>query len=253
MYDVADGLEAAPDAVVQCNLLSVPEMEGGKTPTTPTISSIIAGVQCQEAVETTARPADHQRTRMGLPRASAPKPTRSNISANPTASATKFSRRSSRWMRAFRPSPPESFWRRRGAGWALAHIWSSPAKSLKNSSVHNAATKSGCSHRSERSPRPRSFCPVCRTVRRDVKTFFQIKGDEDFLGLPLAKIGVPPFDIVIARHGTAVVGLEMGADAASVLGELAGGEALRMGVTPKQAPAVTVVPASPPGRCEMPI
>ena len=26
-------------------------MEGGKTPTTPTISSIIAGVQCQEAVK----------------------------------------------------------------------------------------------------------------------------------------------------------------------------------------------------------
>ena len=34
-----------------CNLLSRAEMEGGKTPTTPTISSIIAGVQCQEAVK----------------------------------------------------------------------------------------------------------------------------------------------------------------------------------------------------------
>src|SRR6185503_16192219 len=34
-----------------CNLLSRPEMEGGKTPTTPTISSIIAGVQTQEAVK----------------------------------------------------------------------------------------------------------------------------------------------------------------------------------------------------------
>ena len=34
-----------------CNLLTRPEMEGGKTPTTPTISSIIAGVQCQEAVK----------------------------------------------------------------------------------------------------------------------------------------------------------------------------------------------------------
>src|SRR6185503_16629773 len=34
-----------------CNLLSRPEMEGGKTPTTPTVSSIIAGVQCQEAVK----------------------------------------------------------------------------------------------------------------------------------------------------------------------------------------------------------
>src|SRR5687767_8365808 len=34
-----------------CNLLSRPEMEGGKTPTTPTVSAIIAGVQTQEAVK----------------------------------------------------------------------------------------------------------------------------------------------------------------------------------------------------------
>jgi molybdopterin/thiamine biosynthesis adenylyltransferase/ubiquitin-protein ligase len=34
-----------------CNLLTRDEMETGKTPTTPTISSIIAGVQCQEAVK----------------------------------------------------------------------------------------------------------------------------------------------------------------------------------------------------------
>ena len=34
-----------------CNLLSKSEMVAGKTPTTPTISSVIAGVQCQEAVK----------------------------------------------------------------------------------------------------------------------------------------------------------------------------------------------------------
>src|ERR1700726_4931611 len=34
-----------------CTLLSKSEMEAGKTPKTPTISSIIAGVQCQEAVK----------------------------------------------------------------------------------------------------------------------------------------------------------------------------------------------------------
>lgn len=34
-----------------CNLLSRDEMTTGKTPTTPTISSIIAGVQCQEAIK----------------------------------------------------------------------------------------------------------------------------------------------------------------------------------------------------------
>src|SRR5213079_1632416 len=34
-----------------CNLLSRDQMENGRTPTTPTVSSIIAGVQCQEAVK----------------------------------------------------------------------------------------------------------------------------------------------------------------------------------------------------------
>ncbi|MGN0880344.1 MAG: HesA/MoeB/ThiF family protein, partial [Oligosphaeraceae bacterium] len=34
-----------------CNLLTRDEMEEGKVPTTPTISSVIAGVQCQEAVK----------------------------------------------------------------------------------------------------------------------------------------------------------------------------------------------------------
>ena len=34
-----------------CNLLSREQMQTGHTPTTPTISSIIAGVQCQEAVK----------------------------------------------------------------------------------------------------------------------------------------------------------------------------------------------------------
>src|SRR5439155_17069538 len=34
-----------------CNLLSRQQMEEGKTPTTPTIASVIAGVQCQEALK----------------------------------------------------------------------------------------------------------------------------------------------------------------------------------------------------------
>lgn len=36
---------------MSCNLLALEQDEGGKTPTTPTISSIIAGIQVQEAVK----------------------------------------------------------------------------------------------------------------------------------------------------------------------------------------------------------
>ena len=36
---------------MSCNMLSRQEMEGGKTPTTPTTSSVIAGIQVQEAIK----------------------------------------------------------------------------------------------------------------------------------------------------------------------------------------------------------
>jgi adenylyltransferase/sulfurtransferase len=69
----------------------------------------------------------------------------------------------------------------------------------------------------------RAFCPHCKEIRREVVTFHQIRGDEDFLQKPLAEIGVPPFDILIARDasGARAIGLELSGDATSVLGTLA--------------------------------
>jgi hypothetical protein len=54
-----------------------------------------------------------------------------------------------------------------------------------------------------------------------VITFYKIRGDEAFLDRPLAEIGVPPFDIVIARSRDRAIGLELAGDAAAVLGPLA--------------------------------
>jgi hypothetical protein len=70
-------------------------------------------------------------------------------------------------------------------------------------------------------------CPGCRESRREVRTFHKIVGTEDFLGLPLAQIGVPAFDIVIARNGAEAVGFELGGDASGVLGPLADSEGLQ--------------------------
>jgi hypothetical protein len=53
-----------------------------------------------------------------------------------------------------------------------------------------------------------------------VVTFFKIRGDEAFLNLTLADIGVPPFDIVMARNGTRAIGFELMGDSAQVLGSL---------------------------------
>jgi hypothetical protein len=56
-------------------------------------------------------------------------------------------------------------------------------------------------------------------------TFYKIRGHEPFLDKTLAQIGVPLFDILIARSHDRAVGLELTGDSAKVLGSLVqGGE-----------------------------
>jgi hypothetical protein len=66
-----------------------------------------------------------------------------------------------------------------------------------------------------------AFCPRCPDTRREVSTLYKVRGDESFLDLTLADIGVPPFDILTARYQNRAVGLELTADAAEILGPLA--------------------------------
>jgi adenylyltransferase/sulfurtransferase len=66
-----------------------------------------------------------------------------------------------------------------------------------------------------------ALCPRCPGVRREVRTFYKIRGGEAFLGRTPAQIGVPPFDILIARCRDRAVGLELAGDAQAVLGPLA--------------------------------
>jgi hypothetical protein len=77
-------------------------------------------------------------------------------------------------------------------------------------------------------PGEKAWCPNCREVRREVITFHQIRGDEDFVDRPLAQIGVPPYDIVIARCGARSIGFELAGDAPRVLGPLHGTDELEL-------------------------
>jgi hypothetical protein len=52
-------------------------------------------------------------------------------------------------------------------------------------------------------------------------TFYKIRGTESFLDRTLAEIGVPAFDILIARTADRAIGIELTADAHAVLGPLA--------------------------------
>jgi hypothetical protein len=64
-------------------------------------------------------------------------------------------------------------------------------------------------------------CPYCPGARRDVVTFYKIRGNEAFLDRTLAEIGVPDFDIITARTRTRAIGLELAGDASAVLGPTA--------------------------------
>jgi hypothetical protein len=69
-------------------------------------------------------------------------------------------------------------------------------------------------------PADRATCPHCPDSRREVVTFYKIRGNETFLDRTLAQIGVPAFDIIIARCRDRAIGLELAGDAQAVLKSL---------------------------------
>jgi adenylyltransferase/sulfurtransferase len=207
-----------------CNLLSRPEMEGGKTPTTPTVSSIIAGVQCQEAVKLLH----------GMETFAGGAWVFSGITSD--SYLTQFQRKDDCYSHDTLDevialdegveaiTPRELLSRAREAlGDHNARL--ELAREVLDKLV---CPKCGGEERLFASlgkvNGDKAWCPRCEGVRREVVTFHQIRGDEDFVDRPLAQVGVPPFDVVIARRGdgTRSIGFELAGDAPAVLGELIG-------------------------------
>jgi adenylyltransferase/sulfurtransferase len=206
-----------------CNLLSRAEMEGGKTPTTPTISAIIAGVQCQEAVKLLH----------GLPTLAGRGLIFEGLSTD--AYQVEYQRKADCYSHdTFDEvlSLPE-----RTAGITAGQLLRrarellGPATELELArdilekltcprcgAVEQLFASLGKVHADK------AFCPRCKDVRREIATFYKIRGSEPFLEHTLADIGVPPFDIVIARNEDRTLGLELAGDARDVLGPLVGGE-----------------------------
>jgi adenylyltransferase/sulfurtransferase len=202
-----------------CNLLSKSEMEAGKTPTTPTISSIIAGVQCQEAVKILH----------GMESISGQAWNFAGLSADVYMSA--FQRKPT----CYSHDPVER---------VVAMPWSAESTTVADALAEcrrllgptaelelarDVLHKMVCpSCRAEEElfvslgkvKSDKAACPSCGAARREVETFYKVRGTEPFLSRTLAQIGVPPFDILIARTADRAVGLELAADAAAVLGPL---------------------------------
>jgi molybdopterin/thiamine biosynthesis adenylyltransferase len=209
-----------------CNLLSRPEMEGGKTPTTPTISSIIAGIQCQEAVKLLH----------GLDTIKGRGLIFDGLSTE--TYQVEYQRKSTCYSHEILDQI-ESL--DACADSATARDLLDEARRLLGPQAElelardvleklvcpNCGSEETIFASLGRVRAEKAFCPSCKDVRREVVTFYKIRGDEDFFDRPLGQIGVPPFDILIARAGGRAIGLELGGDACQILGPLSDNEALQ--------------------------
>jgi len=200
-----------------CNLLSREEMSAGKTPTTPTISSVIAGVQCQEAIKhlhglpTIAgkgwffegHTADSYTVEYQRKEECYSHDTLDEIISLDQSVHEVTARQLLQQAEQIVGQPVELELARD----MLENLTCPQCGRCDPMFMSLGQTKSD-----------QAMCPDCTGVRRDVATFYKIRGDEPFLDRTLADIGTPPFDIVIVRTEDHAIGLELSGDAAGVLG-----------------------------------
>lgn len=206
-----------------CNLLTKAEMQHGKTPTTPTISSIIAGVQCQEAVKLLH----------GLPTMRGRGWIFEGLSGD--SYQIEYQRKDDCYSHeTFDEVIPldvrsDQITVRQFCDEACRLLGPDVSLELGRDMLEKlVCLKCG---REEpvfaslgRVAAEKAFCPHCPDTRRDVVTFYKFDGTEAFAERTLRDIGVPAFDIIIARAGERMVGLELAGDAPEVLGPLVAGE-----------------------------
>jgi adenylyltransferase/sulfurtransferase len=203
-----------------CNLLSKSEMETGKTPTTPTISSVIAGVQCQEAVKILH----------GMQTIAGKGFVFSGLSTD--SYITEYQKKEA----CFSHDPLERIvsmnWTAAGTtvAQALAQARQLLGSAVELELARDVLEKMVCPSCHAEEPMFQSLgkvksdkaaCAHCGAARREAVTFYKIRGTESFLDRTLAEIGVPAFDILIARTADRAIGIELTADAHAVLGPLA--------------------------------
>jgi molybdopterin/thiamine biosynthesis adenylyltransferase len=205
-----------------CNLLTREQMEhGGRTPTTPTIASIIAGVQCQEAVKllhgldtiagrgwvfhgltTDAYQTTYQRKADCYSHETLDEIVALEASADSITLAALMER-------------------------AAAVISECDELELTREVVEKfvcprCGGEEAVYESLGRVSSSRAVCPAHGDdVQRGVRTFHKVRRtDSTLLDRTPAQIGLPPMDILIARHAGRSIGLELSGDATKVLGSL---------------------------------
>jgi adenylyltransferase/sulfurtransferase len=203
----------------RCALLSRDEMEQGKVPTTPTTSSVIAGIQVQEAlkmlhgldslagrgfvfdgtshqsyVTTYSRLAD-------CPSHDAIDPIVALLAGSTTLTA----------------------------GELLDRVSSDLGSSAIIEFNHDLLQSLTCMHCDQTSPLLASLGKVTQSQARcqncgapcAPNLYHSIGPDSSLLGHTLAELGVPPWDIIVGRAGNKQQGYELSSDREQVLGPLA--------------------------------
>ena len=202
-----------------CNLLKKEEMEGGKTPTTPTISAIIAGVQCQEAIKVLH----------GLSSIAGKGYVFNGLSCD--SYMVEYQRKED----CFRHDPLEIVCPldSRSDNTTINDLIARAKEDLGSDAVlelsRDIVEKFYCSTCGKEEfifkslglvTEKAAICPSCANPKRDYSTFCTLYGDEHFLDYSFFNIGIPRFDIVIGRSSRSVVGYEFSGDEEFVLGRL---------------------------------
>ncbi len=206
-----------------CNLLSKSQMQLGKTPTTPTISSIIAGIQCQEAV----KHLHAMETIAG----------RSIIFSGLSGDCytVEFQRKAD--CMSHEPLDEVISISQGCESITLAELLDLGRSKLGNGATLELSREvlwkficPKCDQEEEvflslgKVGSEMARCPGCGGGR-DVRTFYKIDGSEEFLNRTPAMIGLPPFDILTVRSADRTLGVELSGDRRTALGVLADGDA----------------------------
>jgi adenylyltransferase/sulfurtransferase len=199
-----------------CALLTRGEMEQGKVPTTPTTASIIAGIQCQEAVKLVH----------GLAVLSG----RGFVfeGTSHQSYVVSYSRKDD--CLSHDPYEPIEELPLSVAGTTLRELLERACGDLGPRAVvefnSDLLSSLSCPRCGSDEPVFKSLgkvreaegkCPGCGADRVP-HTYHTIAGDEPFLDKTLAEVGVPPWDIVGARSGLTQRFYEFAGDASQVLG-----------------------------------
>jgi adenylyltransferase/sulfurtransferase len=193
-------------------------MEQGKTPTTPTIASIIAGVQCQEAVKLLH----------GMDTIAGRGWTFNGISGDSYLVEYQAKEDCLSHEKIDKLITIDAGTTDVTAGYLLAEARQilGPDATLelardvlKSLDCPNCGESESVNVSLGKVQAGRAYCPKCTDVRRDVRTFYRIDSQSDILDRPLAEIGVPPWDIVMARAAGGngpLVGFELAGDQENV-------------------------------------